>query len=292
MQEKYKDLLIEENGRVFVDVAYRGCGSGCKYCYVPSSAEKQLVASYEDLGHVVAYLNRCYQNAECIISFCPNTEPFKTQDSIDRVLFVLRGLQGGRFHVQISTKEYISDPLLHELNTMAGQNAIFLNISMPFLEMKEMEPGAADIKQRISNIERIRSYPYLRCGLYIKPCSPKAVDDIEKYIAVINHAQPNYVCIGVAFNKNSDTPCATLHREDDAAAVISAQKDSIMEFAQKMKAVVRCPVVYSSICAIFQENYGNCSLDLWRYDGNLCSSCSVFHGVKCFGMDNMGDIKC
>lgn len=278
MQETYRNLLIEENGRIFIDVAYRGCGSGCQYCYVASASEEQVVASYEDLRQVVEYLNRYYQNRECIISFCPNTEPFKTRDSIDRVLFVLKRLRGNKFYIQISTKEYISDDLLHELNILAEKNAIFINISMPFLETDTIEPGAAGIEKRASNIERIQRCSYLKSGLYIKPCSPKAINDIEQYIAIINRTQPDYICIGVAFDKKVDTPCATLHRENDASIVISAQKDLILEFAERIKESVRCPVVYSSICAIIQAGSCNCSLGLWRYDRNLCNSCSVNHG--------------
>lgn len=279
MLNKYQSLLIEEDGRVFIDVAYEGCGSGCKYCYVSSSADRQLLASYADLGRAVEYLNIRYQNRECIISFCPNTEPFKTKDSIDRVLFVLYRLKGSKFHVQISTKEYISDALLHELNDLAGSSAIFINVSIPFLNMKEMEPGAADIEKRILNIERIQHYPGLKCGLYIKPCFSKTIYDAEKYIAVIHQKRPDYICIGVAFDQKADTPCATLHRETDAAAVISAQKDLIIKFAEKLQASVECPVVYSSICAVFQAGYAPCSLDLWRYDRTFCNACNVFPGA-------------
>ncbi len=280
MKNIYTKLFIEEKGRIFIDVAYYGCGSGCKYCYVTSASENQVLASYEDLTQVVKYLNRHYQNKKCIISFCPNTEPFKTKDSIDRVLFVLRGLQVGKYNVQISTKEYICDTLLNELNILAKHNAIFINVSMPFLDMKEIEPDAANIKERISNIERIQRYSYLNCGLYIKPCSQKAINDVEKYIAIVNQTKPDYICIGVAFDKKMDFPCATLHRENDAMIIISAQKDLIIKFAQKIKASVQCPVVYSSICAIFQKNCCNCFLDLWHYDKSLCDSCNVFCGVK------------
>lgn len=278
MQEKYQDLLIVEKGRVFVDVAYRGCGSGCKYCYVSSSAEKQVLASYEDLRQVVEYLNGYEQNDKCIISFCPNTEPFKMKDSIDRVLFVLRGLQGNRFFVQISTKEYIRDALLHELDILAKENTIFINVSMPFLETQEIEPGAANIKQRVSNIERIQRCPHLKCGLSVKPCTQSAVDNVEQYIAIINKAQPDYVCIGAAFDRQEDD-ISTLYRENDAAKAISEQKNLFMRFAEKVKSSVQCPVVYSSICAIFQASSCTCSLDLSRYDEKLCDSCNVFHCV-------------
>lgn len=279
MQGNYRKLLIEEKGRIFLDVAYSGCGSGCKYCYVPSASQRQVLASYEDLGQALEYLNTRCQNREWILSFCPNTEPFKTKESIDRVLFVLRGLKGGNVHVQISTKEYVSDTLLYQLNGLAGTGAIFINVSIPFLDGREREPGAASIEKRISNMERIGPYPNLKCGLYLKPCCPKTMADVEKYIAIIHRTQPDYICIGLAFDKKEDTPCATLHREKDAAMVISAQKDSIIKFAEKIRAAVKCPVVYSSICAVFQAGCGPCSLGLWHYDGNLCSGCNVFHGA-------------
>lgn len=257
-----------------MDVAYYGCGSGCKYCYVPSSSEKQMLASYEDLDCVVKALE-IRRNTGDIVSFCPNTEPFKTKDSADRVLYLLQRLQTDRFHIQISTKEYIDDTLLHKLNTLAQNGTFFINISIPYLEPLLVEPGAADINQRLSNIRRIRSYSHLKCGLYIKPCTQNAMNHIEQYITIINETRPAYVCIGISFDRHVDMPCATLHRKDNAEKVIPAQKNSLMEFAQKIRSRVQCPVVYSSICAIFQSGFSTCSLNLWQYDNNFCYSCNV-----------------
>ena len=93
MSEKYQDLLIVENKRVFIDVAYRGCGSGCKYCYVTSASEEQLLASSEDLMKVVYYLCANHMLGDRIVSFCTNTKPFKTRESAERILFVIRQIK-------------------------------------------------------------------------------------------------------------------------------------------------------------------------------------------------------
>lgn len=276
MDRRYQELLIAEKGRTFVDIAYSGCGSGCKYCYVPSASEKQALASFEDLMQIADCLNHSTWKDGHIVSFCPNTEPFKSTESTERALFLLQRLQDKRFYIQISTKEYIDDVLMRELDALAKKNAIFVNVSTPVLSSREMEPRAADIEHRISNIERIRLYPYLRCGLYIKPCFRSAVDDVEQYAAVINRTKPDYVCIGPTFYNNAPAPCAALHRPEDAALLIPAQKSILLDFSEKLSLSAECPIVYSSICAIFQTMQKKCSLDLWRYEEAFCCSCNWF----------------
>lgn len=285
MNGKYQDLLIIEKDRTFVDVAYSGCGSGCKYCYVPSASEKQVLVSPEDLRQMVDYLNNLDWKGGHIISFCPNTEPFKSIESTKRVLSILQRLHENCFYVQISTKEYIDDALMHELNSLAKKNAIFMNVSMPILSSQEIEPGAANIEKRISNIERIRPYPYLKCGLYIKPCFRNTVDNVEQYAAIIRRAKPDYVCIGSSFDKNTPTPCATLYRPQDAALLISAQKSVILDFSEKLSLSAQCSIIYSSVCAIFQTEQHKCSLDLWRYDKKLCGSCNLFQDASSLPID-------
>lgn len=274
--KNYRKLLIIEKHRFFIDVAYRGCGSGCKYCYVPSAAEKQQLASYEDLTKIVMLLNQPDTTTSSIISFCPNTEPFKSSESTERVLFILESLREHRFHIQISTKEHINDALLVKLNALAAKNAIFLNISMPVLSPAQVEPGSATIEERISNLDRMQHCSNLKCGLYIKPCYEIAVNNMEQYIAIINSAKPDYVCIGPAFTGNKESPCATLHHPTDAALLIPAQKNLINKFSEQLRTSIECPVVYSSICAIFQTMQCRCSLDLWQYDESLCRSCGLF----------------
>ena len=272
MGEEWKSLLIQEGKRVFLDIAYRGCGNGCKYCYVPSASEEQKLASYKDLSQAIECLNN-YPKCPQIISFCPNTEPFKTAGSIDRVLFVLRGLQDQRYHIQISTKEYMSNLLLQKLNLLAEKNKIFINISIPFLESYKIEPGASNVEQRILNLERVQHYSHLKCGLYIKPCTQKAIDNVDQYIAIAKRTHPDYVCVGVIFEQSTDIPCTTLHRKKDAIQVITTQKNLLVAFAAKIRISVQCPVVYSSVCAISQLSRYPCLLNLWQYDIDICNGC-------------------
>lgn len=211
MTEKYQELIIVENKRIFIDVAYYGCGSGCKYCYVPSSSEEQLLAPYEDLEKVVWYLSVNHILDNRIVSFCPNTEPFKTRESAERVLFIIRKIKEYQCHIQISTKEYIDDDFLLELEKLAGDNTIFINVSMPFLDISEIEPGAASIKRRVINIERVAQCAHLKCGLYIKPFTKSAFNNLHWYIEIIKEMLPDYVCIGMAFDKKAKIPCTSLY---------------------------------------------------------------------------------
>ena len=274
LPEKYQDLLIVENKRVFIDVAYRGCGSGCKYCYVPSASAEQLLASYEDLVKVVGYLSANHLLDDQIVSFCPNTEPFKTRESAERVLFVIRRIKEYQCHIQISTKEYIDNDILQELEKLAGDNKVFINISMPFLNASEIEPGAADIQKRVENIERIGRYAHLKCGLYIKPCTKVAINNAHSYIKIIKEVSPDYVCIGIAFDKKAKIPCTSLYHQEDAELIIATQQEMLKEFALQIKSISKCRVVYSSICAIAQIVQYGCTLDLGHYDIDFCKGCT------------------
>lgn len=274
MSEKYQDLLIVENKRVFIDVAYRGCGSGCKYCYVPSASEEQLLASYEDLMKVVYYLCANHMLDDRIVSFCPNTEPFKTRESAERVLFMIRQIKEYQCYIQISTKEYIDNDILQELEKLAGENIIFINISMPFLNVLEIEPGAASIQKRVENIERIVEYAHLNCGLYIKPCTKDAINNAHWYIKIIKKALPDYVCIGMAFDKKTEIPCTSLYHQEDAGIIIASQQKVLKEFALQIESISKCRVVYSSICAITQIVQCGCTLDLGCYDIDFCKGCA------------------
>lgn len=164
MDRRYQELLIAEKGRTFVDIAYSGCGSGCKYCYVPSASEKQALASFEDLMQIADCLNHSTWKDGHIVSFCPNTEPFKSTESTERALFLLQRLQDKRFYIQISTKEYIDDVLMRELDALAKKNAIFVNVSMPVLSSREMEPRAADIEHRICGMTVLLCMRPVSCG--------------------------------------------------------------------------------------------------------------------------------
>ena len=274
MAEKYLDLLIAENRRVFIDVAYRGCGSGCKYCYVPSASEEQVLASYEELTKMVHFLSANDMIEHQIISFCPNTEPFKSRESAERVLFIIEKIKDYQCYIQISTKEYIEDDILRELERLAGDRTIFINISMPFLNSVQIEPCAADIQMRVKNMERIARYTHLKCGLYIKPCTKSAVDNVCEYIEIIKKTLPDYVCIGVAFNKKTEVPCTSLYHKEDAEVIITAQQKTLKEFALRIESISKCYVVYSSICAIAQIVQCGCMLDIGCYDKDFCKGCT------------------
>ncbi len=273
MPEKFHDLIIVENNRVFIDVAYHGCGSGCKYCYVLSSSEEQLLASYEDLEKMVWYLSVNHILDNRIVSFCPNTEPFKTRESAERVLFIIRKIKENQCYIQISTKEYIDYNILLELEKLAGDNIIFINVSMPFLNISEIEPGAASIKRRVKNIENVAWCTHLKCGLYIKPFTKSAFNNLHWYIEIINKILPDYVCIGIAFDKKAKIPCTSLYHQEDAEEVIAIQKNMLREFALQIESITNCRVVYSSICAISQIAQIGCTLDLGRYEKGFCKGC-------------------
>ena len=273
MDEKYIKLLTIENDRILIDVAYRGCGSGCKYCYVKFASDTQVLASYDELSKLVKFLKDHNRIAGHIISFCPNTEPFKSDESANRVIFLIKRLLRYPCYIQMSTKEYLKDSLLQELDSLAENNSnFFINISIPFLETKEIEPKAADLRCRIDNLARINHYRNLKGGLYLKPFSPNVIRDAEQYNEIIQKTRPDYMCVGMHFDKNANNPCTTLYRPGEASAVIAAQIQKLLEFREKIQ-LAPDRIVYSSVCAIARMTEYKCSLNLWNYSEDICKHC-------------------
>ena len=182
-----------------------------------------------------------------------------------------------RYHcyVQISTKEYIPDSLFQKLDLLSRINPIYINISMPFLNTATIEPHAADVQRRIANIKRANDYLHIKCGLYIKPFTYSALINVSQYINIIQQNTPDYVCVGIFFDKDTILPCATLYHSDIALNAITKQAALLFDFANQIRSNLNIPVVFSSICAISQFDIQQCTLHLWEYQKGICQECAL-----------------
>ena len=275
LKTKAERLLIYEQDRIFIDVAYRGCGNGCKYCYVESAADKQELADYSDLDAVCDFILNWPLCKAPIISFCPRTEPFKSVESARRVLYVVKQLTEYAYCFQISTKEEILPENFEMLSECSKQKPIFINVSVPVLKTEVLEPFAADLSARIKNFRELRKFPNFYGGLYIKPLFAEAISSVDRYIELAAICNPHYICAGVQFTKKIQNPCISLYDAGTAKDLLNEQKDGLFRFSAEIKRSVSCIVVYSSVCAINQLLKKERCLTLWQYQPECCKSCEL-----------------
>lgn len=269
-----KEFITEAPGRLLVDIAHKGCGNDCRYCYVSSRGEKQHLLSYYEIIELYELLGDLIDiKGFTVISFCPNTEPFKSQESTDRVLLIIEKLKEKKCCFQISTKEYISNELLERINKLACEFPIFINISIPILDNRNIEPYALYANDRFDNIKRIHKFDNLKCGLYIKPVLNDTLNKADKYIILINEYLPDYVCTGALFDIVIENMCISTYNPEVAAKIFQNQANSLMRFNQKIKENVPVPIVYSSICAIYKTLKKECKLRLWEHNAHMCEKC-------------------
>ncbi len=271
---------------MFVDIAYTGCGSGCHYCYVESRCNPQQLADYYDLSIVCRKIFTYHKKwNNLIVSFCPNTEPFKSDDSCNRILYILQklttyNLPDKSIIIQISTKEVMNDTLLNQLEEFSRKIPIFINISLPLFDNNKTEPFAGNQNDRISNIYKIKKHENLKCGLYIKPVSIKTTEHVEKYIYAINRYHPDYVCLGVRFIQKSNPPCLSLYDIEIASNLFLSQDWLLQHLIFLLKKNTECSIVFSSICPIIKMLDAHCSLELWKYNSILCEECKLLERVE------------
>ena len=270
MGKDFHQLFFEQRDRIFIDIAYSGCGSGCKYCYVKTAAQQQDLASYDDLEKLCDYVTGIVSFSYRIVSFCPHTEPLKSWQSMNRVLFIIRRLQSLRCCFQISTKEKIPNFFWEELRHIADASPIFINVSVPFLNCAEVEPDAGVLTDRIKNIKEASRYPNIYCGLYIKPFHKELLQEVSQYIKLINVAHPDYICVGVFFTQKDNNPCASLYSPDIASNLISKQEQDIALFVSQLREQVSPTVVFSSVCAISFFLKKECTIKLAQFSPQMC----------------------
>lgn len=273
------DYIIVQERRFFIDIAKKGCGSGCAYCYVSSKDESQVLLNQEQIKQICIYLQKHYECRGRIISLCPNTEPLKSDASRKLVLYIIRFFLKCGSYIQISTKESIPDEFLRKIDSIAKRR-VYFNISIPFLKnTSEIEPFAGNIVDRFENFSYAKRYSNICFCLYIKPFTKHAYQYCQLYIDMINKYHIDTVFVGVQFDYQLDQPCQSLYIEDKATELLTKQKENICLLIHKLRNETNALVFGSSICRIHNDFNIPCSLMMFKYDKVFCSACNHCKGA-------------
>lgn len=279
------DNIKYVDNRFFVDIATSGCGSGCIYCYIKGSNEKQILMDEckfkESLQSIKnsSYFVKGKQGS--IISLCPNTEPFKSKESSQIIKYVLESLLPLGNPIQISTKELIPIEILEfAQKNCIHEKQVYINISTSCISKANIiEPNASPIEVRFNNFEIIKNYNKLTSCIYIKPFTQNTWNDLDKYIELINIYMPDVACIGIDFKKNTilEEPCDLLYHSKDIVdkAFHSDIKSKIISFREKIKDKTLIPVFHSSTCIISKFCNHPINSNIKTVAPELCVQCNV-----------------
>lgn len=267
-----------QDGRIFIDICEHGCGSGCIYCYAPYHNESQRLLSKEHIGLICKYIKDNYNCSKKIISLCPNTEPLKSKESVELILYIINFFADMDCYIQISTKEIIPKYFLEEIHNLSKSKK-YINISIPVLKnSKILEPNAASIEERFNNFMMKNTYSNIDFCLYIKPFIMKEQEQ-NLYVEYIKRYQIDTVCVSPTFNNDSKVPCISLYDKEKAQKMYDVQIDSMNKFIELLRSTTKAKVFGSSICCIYNEHYNECVLELFHYSKQICEDCNLQRGV-------------
>lgn len=268
--------------RVFFDISYRGCGSGCVYCFTRAPEEEQQLLPLSVIDEMCNYILSLDHSSELVVSFCPNTEPMKSAESRSLVLHAINRLHRTVRIIQIATKELIPLSYLEQLNAISSKKGnIRISVSLPFLiGANNIEPFAASVNQRLQNFINIKLFPRLLSVLYLRPFNIQMLHNQCAYEEIINQYLPDDVCLGAEFVKkvglDETQYCTFMYDKGEAQSIFTrAEIEDIFTFADFLRTHCGCKVFYSSICNISNSiDYGFC-LNLSQYDSRYCLDCDI-----------------
>lgn len=264
--------------RVFFDIASNGCGSNCAYCFTKNPGLPQELLSMDTVIELCKFVRNMKNCSENIISLCPNTEPLKSEQSRLLVEYIVKELCEYVKYIQISTKEFIPIEFLHTLDQYSSMpGKIRISISLPYLRFTDkIEPGAADIDNRLKNFLNIKRFPGIASIMYLRPFNQQMIIDKDLYIDAINAYKPDDICLGAEFVPRVEGRqlCTFMYDNELAPEIFRrADLDDIFVFAEDIRKETGQKVFFSSLCNIAnRSNYG-CMLELYKYDKRYCVDC-------------------
>jgi hypothetical protein len=275
MLDNLDKFIKKVRGRIFVDIATDGCGSGCTYCYITEPHRNQTLVNKLELKSIIKHIDKLISKND-ILSFCPNTEPLKSVDSRSYILNIIENFKERDVVFQISTKEFISKEFLENLNLLNTKNPIEILISIPLLEgIDKHEPNAGKLVERLENFKSIGGFKNLRSCLYIKPFNNLNIQYKDQYVDIINNFCPDDICIGLSFSKDLISPCSTLHDFTKAKELLEVtDMNVIFAFAEYLRQRTCKKIFYSSVCVLTNNTKSSCILDLKNNDLRFCKDCS------------------
>jgi DNA repair photolyase len=282
MNDRYNNITFH-NRRIFIDVGY-GCTCGCKYCYVFKDKPIQELMSEEEFISSLIFIenNPNFIKGEkgTLISLSPNTEPFLSLKSSKYVKMVLDKFLKYGNPIQISTKSGIPDDILLQIQTnRKHKNQVIFFISVAVISsIKSLEPFAPNINIRNGNLLRLKAFDIPSC-LYIKPAISQTIKDFELFLLLIQKYMPDYLCIGVFYEKQKEALTNRLiHPVHSDYSSNGIKNTDIIDFTEKIYLKFQKKLFYSSICVMAYANDMLPSSDIWRLTDNpLCVHCRPCH---------------
>jgi DNA repair photolyase len=288
MRSPKSNLLTWDRGRVFIDVASSGCGSGCSYCYIDAPSGTQILASTAEVDQAL----ECLENDPrfvpgpqgSLVSLSPNSDPFKSPASTVFALKILRAVLPLGNPVQIPTKEIIPGPLtkcLDELSQSDRQTVIFVSLSS-IKNGAQLEPNAASVQDRLRNAKLLRGHRCQSCA-YIKPFLRSANAELDSFVESLNNAAFDLICVGMRYSAQRTQPrlapaaqpvlSGGPHPTKDRQVAHGLTPDLIHFHRQLSYRCAPTPVFLTSPCVNAFALDREPSIPVWKELPSLCISC-------------------
>lgn len=206
-----------------------------------------------------------------IISYCPHTEPFKTRESSEALLYVVRRLAKHKNLMQLATKQIIPDYFIEEACRVLydGQLTAFISISS-FGMQKFYEPYAESYHERLKNIGKLKTTAIKSC-LYLKPFL-FSENETEQLIKVILDYVPDAVCVGSIYKKIDETNSASHPHPTENDLYSFGVTSRMKQFREKLKGKYNGMIHFTSTCVIANMN-GTCNMV--PIPEELCIKCNT-----------------
>lgn len=277
MEEKNEDGLIHWDGpRMFVKISKNGCGSACVYCCTDAPSERQVLFDKSRIEQTIRTVisSEVFSSGQrgTLISLCPDTEPFKSEESTSIVLGIIKHCLPTGNVIQISTKELIPDSIMSAIRSMSmydGQVVIFTSITS-LSQYEKFEPGAAPVHLRMKNFINCRNNNIRTC-LYIKPFFSHIVKEQSNLINMIHEHSPDSVCVGMAYRKmdkgDYSHPTHRTYKSEGVSSQLRSFSFAISKACNDM------PIFFNSTCVSAYFSGGVPQLGININGSDLCNNC-------------------
>ena len=264
--------------RLFINISHRGCSSGCSYCYVEDFAGPQVLVSHTELIEGVdrALADPMFEPGQdgTIVSFCPDTEPFKSNHSAALLLIAVERVARRGNRMQIATKEVVPVSFLKacgRLQSFAGQFVLFVSITS-FQKAAKIEPLAAPPIARLINFNVSRDAGIMNC-FYIKPFTNVTRLELEEFVNAIDKVRPSALCVGMLYQPNI-TPNNSVGRHPAHSELQTrGLGQALNEFCSALQTRCQVPLFHTSVCATAALSDTSPRPDIHQVIPSLCTNC-------------------
>lgn len=269
---RYEMFQFVDN-RVFIDIG-RGCGNACKYCYLEDSSVLQTVFDNATISECIQKILKSPKfrpgKFGTIVSFCPHTEPFKSKDSAEMLLFAIKELASYENLMQFATKELIPDFFIKGVDKVSYDGQITAFISISSLDKQEYyEPFAKNISERLENINNLHKSKIRGC-VYLKPFLFDEME-FERLSELIREVSPDAICIGVIYSYLEKQDNEIFSHPTEKNLFTKGKNEKMLKFYDCFLKSTHTPVYFTSTCVVAKLNniYNNAIIPK-----DLCIGCS------------------